>query len=112
MIEGEPDGCCITRTVAVLTCGLTQRQNFVAGQMLARTALFVGDAHRPEAHCSILSVWGCCLDQPQHGGLPRLRHPVCSITSEDGPFMTTAPGLAQFNNLHEHYKACRSGCPK
>src|SRR5438045_1708037 len=72
VVEGQPDRGGIACTVPVSARGLAQRQNFIAAQMLARTALLVGDAHRPEASCSIFGVCGCRLDHLQGGWMPRL----------------------------------------
>src|SRR5215471_20771520 len=80
VIEGDPD-CGGMRAPCLFLRAISHSgQDFIAGQMLALTTLFVGDAHRPEASCSIFSIWRCCLDHMQLRRLPRSCCRVCSIT--------------------------------
>ena len=47
VVEAYPYGGCVACAVAILPCRLAQRQDFIAAQMLARTAFLIGDPTDP-----------------------------------------------------------------
>src|SRR5437763_5005600 len=80
VVEGDPDRSGVASTVAVLLRRLAKNQHLIAAQVRARAALLIRHPLWSEL-CSILGIWGCCLDPPKARRLPRPRQRLCSITA-------------------------------
>src|SRR6266576_1402931 len=111
VVEREPDGSGIARSVAVSPCRLAQRQDFITAQVFTRSAFLIRDPRRPEPICSIFSICSQLTEGRNGQGLPRLLRRDCSITAQRWNTHSTRPaGHRGSSSLASHIRIVEPIC--